>query len=428
MPERRLVVVDPSGLHARPAARFVQSASRFASRIVIRRDGREADAKSLTAVLSLAIRPLSEITLTADGPDAEEALSALVADLAPYVGQPRLSVLIVSTMGHERLRDYAAHIESLGYDGIWYADERFYHEPYVGLAAMALATSTITLGVAVADPYTRHPALVAAALNSLDELSKGRAVLGYGAGDVGLENLGLKLDRPARAMREGIEIIRRLWSGEHVDYAGDLLSISDGWMHVDTRPDIPVCIAADGPGTLRLAGSVGDSVMIPHCRDPRLLQEKLRFVAEGVERSGRVSPPRVVIRLDTSVADDPVAAREAAKVKLGRLLWRQFPRIEYLETLGLELPSQLELRLREAGAYVGTQDLDVYRRFADAIPDELVEPVVLAGTPSDVSRQMDELYAAGVDEIAILPIVPVESNHEAMVELLMNARRAVPVH
>jgi phosphotransferase system HPr (HPr) family protein len=85
MSEIRLLVIDPSGLHARPAARFVQAASRYASRIVLRQDGREADAKSLIALLGLTIRPQSEITLTADGPDAEAALAALQAELGPYV-------------------------------------------------------------------------------------------------------------------------------------------------------------------------------------------------------------------------------------------------------------------------------------------------------------------------------------------------------
>ena len=79
------MVIDPSGLHARPAARFVQAASRFSSRIVIRENGREADAKSLIALLGLTIRPSSEITLAADGPDADEAVAALAAELAPYV-------------------------------------------------------------------------------------------------------------------------------------------------------------------------------------------------------------------------------------------------------------------------------------------------------------------------------------------------------
>jgi phosphotransferase system HPr (HPr) family protein len=85
MPDRRLTILDPAGLHARPAARFVQVASRFTSRIVIRHSEREADAKSLIALLGLTIRPSTEISLIADGPDADAALAALTDELAPYI-------------------------------------------------------------------------------------------------------------------------------------------------------------------------------------------------------------------------------------------------------------------------------------------------------------------------------------------------------
>jgi phosphocarrier protein len=88
MPERRVVIKDPAGLHARPAARFVQAASKFESRIVIRQGDREADAKSLIAILGLTIRPSSEIVLAADGPDADAALESLAAARAPYLDQP----------------------------------------------------------------------------------------------------------------------------------------------------------------------------------------------------------------------------------------------------------------------------------------------------------------------------------------------------
>jgi len=81
---RTLTILDPSGLHTRPAARFVQVASRFASRIVIRHGDREADAKSLIALLGLTIRPETVITLEADGPDAPAALAALIDELAPF--------------------------------------------------------------------------------------------------------------------------------------------------------------------------------------------------------------------------------------------------------------------------------------------------------------------------------------------------------
>ena len=85
MVDLRLTVLDPAGLHARPAAQFVRIASRFASRITIQVGDRSADVKSLTALLGLTVRPEGQITLIADGPDADAAVAALVAELGPSV-------------------------------------------------------------------------------------------------------------------------------------------------------------------------------------------------------------------------------------------------------------------------------------------------------------------------------------------------------
>ena len=85
MAEIRLTVIDPAGLHARPAAKVVKVASRFVSRIGLRSGDRSGDVKSLIAVLGLTIRPMSEITLTAEGPDADDALAALVDELGAAV-------------------------------------------------------------------------------------------------------------------------------------------------------------------------------------------------------------------------------------------------------------------------------------------------------------------------------------------------------
>jgi phosphotransferase system HPr (HPr) family protein len=85
MAERHLTVLDPAGLHARPAAQVVRTASRFQSRITIRAGEKSADVKSLIALLGLTIRPQSEITLAADGPDADAALAALELELGAAV-------------------------------------------------------------------------------------------------------------------------------------------------------------------------------------------------------------------------------------------------------------------------------------------------------------------------------------------------------
>jgi phosphocarrier protein HPr len=86
MAELRLRVLDPSGLHGRPAAQVVRTSARFTSRISIEVvGGRSADAKSLIGLLGLTIRPGSDITIVADGPDADDAIAALRAELGETV-------------------------------------------------------------------------------------------------------------------------------------------------------------------------------------------------------------------------------------------------------------------------------------------------------------------------------------------------------
>ncbi len=88
----RVTIVNPLGLHARAAARFVHAASAFECRVKVARGGREIDGKSIMGLLLLAAAQGSEITITTDGPgeaDALEALCALVRrglDEAPLHG------------------------------------------------------------------------------------------------------------------------------------------------------------------------------------------------------------------------------------------------------------------------------------------------------------------------------------------------------
>jgi phosphotransferase system HPr (HPr) family protein len=81
----RLSVLDPAGLHARPAAQFVKTASRFQSDIVLDTGEKSANAKSLVGILGLTIRPGAEVSLSATGPDADDALTALLDELGAAV-------------------------------------------------------------------------------------------------------------------------------------------------------------------------------------------------------------------------------------------------------------------------------------------------------------------------------------------------------
>lgn len=327
----------------------------------------------------------------------------------------RYGVLVNAEYPHSELMRYARRSEELGFDAFWYADEKFYRETYTGLAACALATSRIVLGTGVTEPYTRHPALTALAVASLDELSGGRAVLGYGAGRVGFPQMGITMGRPALRLRESITVIRRLWAGERFSFEGQTITWNDAQLQFPTRAGIPIYLAADGPHTLRLAGEVADGVIVPHCASPLILAPKLEFIRQGATRAGRGAGPEVIARLDVSLSRDRSAAQYQGRLRLARFLWSQYPNIAYLQTHGLTLPPELDRRLQAAGPFQRTQERAALLPFVDAIPTELVFPIACAGTPEDVAEQLRRVFAAGADGVmAYLQIAPGETMDSAL--------------
>src|SRR5262249_8059782 len=104
-----------------------------------------------------------------------------------------------------RLADLAALAEDTGYDDFWLADERFFREVYACLTVCALRTHRIRLGPCVTDPYSRHPALTAMAMATLDGISNQRSVLGLGAGVSGVPGPGVDTSPSAVAIPETVD-------------------------------------------------------------------------------------------------------------------------------------------------------------------------------------------------------------------------------
>lgn len=315
----------------------------------------------------------------------------------------------------------ARRAEDMGYTGFWYADERFYRETYAVLSACALSTSRIRLGPAVSDPYTRHAAMTAAAIATLDELSDGRAALGFGAGIAGFVNLAIEPKRPVAAVRDGIAVVRGLLSGKTLSVDGEEVKLRAGRLLFPARPAVPIFLAAEGPLMLRLAGELADAVIIYHAAVGPTLDPKLAEVDRGMRRSGRRKRPRVVARLDVSVAHDRTAALRQAKLRLGRYLWARFPDIAYLRQSELEMPRALGARLAAAGPFPKTHDLSAFEQFADDIPDELVRPIAIAGDPDEVAQAIGRLADLGVDELMLYPLVPATETLDSVLGLLHSA-------
>ena len=200
------------------------------------------------------------------------------------------------------------------------------------------------------DPYIRHPALTAVAIATLDEASDGRAILGIGAGGSGFRQLGLARTKPAVAVRELIEVIRRLWRGEEFEFEGRIINWKRGELEFKCRPDIPVVIAARGPLLLELAGEVADSAIVASGVSPGGVAWARHLIAQGELRAGREQGQTELMHMTyISIDEDPRVARQTVKKALVGTVVGSHPTYDFLKANGLEIPSDLSAYLDSGG-------------------------------------------------------------------------------
>src|SRR5262249_41896430 len=154
-----------------------------------------------------------------------------------------------------------------------------FREVYASLTLCALRTKRIRLGPCVTDPYSRHPALTAMAIATLDEISNRRAVLGIGAGVSGFRELGVDASRSAVAIREAIALIRGLLAGETRTVRGRELSFAEGRLDfTPPRRELSIYVASQRAAGCRIAGRVADGAIMQGA----LAEPLVRFFRETV--------------------------------------------------------------------------------------------------------------------------------------------------
>ncbi|MDQ3880393.1 MAG: LLM class flavin-dependent oxidoreductase, partial [Chloroflexota bacterium] len=261
----------------------------------------------------------------------------------------------------------------------------------------------IRLGPGVTNPFSRHPALIAAAIATLDELSGGRAALGLGAGGTNHRALGVERKKPVSVLRSAVALIRELWAGASVTIEHDVVRAVDAKLDFEARADIPIAIGARGPKTLALAGEIADGVIVGNVASPEGWRYALERISEGVERAGRdLDEVELTAWFYCSLADDAEAAIEAVRPMAATSLMTSRP---VLQELGIDMPARFATVMEDLGWRL---DGDAIQRAARAVPDELVHRFALAGTPSEcraaLGRLLDEFPQISV--VAIVPFAP----------------------
>lgn len=315
---------------------------------------------------------------------------------------------ISSVNGIDRLREAARVCEDGGLASFWVADQRWMRDVYVSLTDLAARTETMLLGTRVTDPYIRHPALTAVAIATLDEASGGRAILGIGAGGSGFRQLGIDRTKPAIAVRESIELIRRLWKGQEFDFHGEIVKWNLGALEFRCRPDIPIVIAARGPYLLELAGEMADAAIVASGVSAGGVDWARQRIAKGERKAGRAEGSTELMHMTyISIDQRPEVARQTVKKALVGTVVGSHPTYDFLKANGLDIPADLFAYLDSGGRTPS--------RIIDLIPDSFVDKLAIAGTIDDCADQMQSLLDAGIQHPLLAPI-PVEDGGE--VELL----------
>ncbi len=341
----------------------------------------------------------------------------------------RTGLLVLPSRPVAELAALAARAEALGYDDVWLADERFFREVYASLAVLAQATSRVRLGPCVTDPYSRHPALTAMAIATLDEIAGGRAVLGVGAGVSGLRELGISSEKSAVAIREAIELIRRLLAGETVTVKGQQIVFTDGRLDFTApRADVPIYVASQRPAGCRVAGRVADGAIMQGALAEPLVRF-FRDTVQGAAREAGRDPARIdlVARLNVCVHDDRAAARDVMRPTIVRSLSAQRPDFFTFATAGLTVPRSLREKLL---GLPYTHDPAPLRAIAPQIPDEFVDACTLTGPPEVVAGEVVRLARSGVTNVLVYPL-GVDGRTETTVErfqreVMPRVRRELP--
>jgi 5,10-methylenetetrahydromethanopterin reductase len=317
------------------------------------------------------------------------------------------SVLLLPRVGVEELVRRAKVADTLGYRGVWIPDERFYREVYSICAIVAHETGSVTIGPAVTDPFTRHPALTAMALATLDEISGGRAVLGIGAGVSGFREMRLERRSPAAAVRDAVDLIRRLIRAD-----GDVVFDSphapfEGRLDFEpVRRALPVYVAGNRPRMLRTAAAVADGVIVQACLTAGDVSAAQAEIARGLADAGKTrSEIELVLRVDVAVGETLDHAYELLRPRIARLVIQESPHFDRFRTAGVALDDTLATAV--AGLHY-TNDAATLEALGRYVPDTLIDAFAVAATPTTVDVELERLADIGYDHLILhlLPATP----------------------
>jgi 5,10-methylenetetrahydromethanopterin reductase len=308
--------------------------------------------------------------------------------------------------------DYARYAEQRGFEAVWQAESRLVRDAIVPMAAYAAVTEHIKVGSGVINNWTRNIGLLAATLLTLDDLAPNRIICGIGAWwDPLAKNVGIERRKPLTAMRETLEVLRRLLNMERVTFQGEFVHVEGielDVVHGRREPrNVPLMIGATGPKMMELTGEIADGAVMNYCVAPEYNDQALEQLEVGARRAGRIlddlDRPQLIV---CSVDHDHEVAFENTKMLLCQYMAQQ-PHIAKASGVSDEVVHEIQSIL---GWPAAKEQIDKAKHF---VPDKLVDKITASGTPEEAKAKVEEYKKRG----CTCPILyPVGGNFKLLID------------
>lgn len=290
--------------------------------------------------------------------------------------------------------DYVKYAEDKGFEAVWQAESRLVRDAIVPMAAYAAVTTKLKVGSGVINNWTRNIGLLAATYLTLDDLAPGRIICGIGAWwDPLAKNVGIDRKKPLNAMKETIQVMRRLLNMERVTFDGDFIHVNGielDVVHGRREPrNVPLMVGATGDLMMELTGEIADGAVLNYCVAPEYNDKALELLDKGARKAGRtvadLDRPQLIV---CSVDEDHDTAIENAKMLLCQYMAQQ-PHIAKASGVSDEVVQQIQSIL----GWPATKEQ--INQAKHLVPDFLVEKITASGTPAEARAKVEEYNKRG---------------------------------
>ena len=302
--------------------------------------------------------------------------------------------------GADKAAELAKAAHDRGYEEIWMAEVNG-GDAYALAGAVAHALPGVRIGTAVVPAQTRTPMAHAMSAMTLSQMTGGNFILGIGLSSPNIVRdwAGQAYERPLTTMREHVEVLRQILSGQKTTYEGKTLSVKGFRLGGAPVGEVPIYLGALNKSMLRLTGALCDGVclnMVPESALPQVLGE----VRAGAEAAGKdPNDLEVVARLHVVLADDPNMGRNLIRTVFGA--YAATPGYnKCFEWIGFEEEAR---QIREAFAKGDRPGV------AAGVTDRLCDAMAVVGDKETVRARIRAYAQAGIDVCVINPIADVSA-------------------